>query len=260
MTIQVLIATMNQTDFSLLDKMNIQTDAIVCNQCDRYGYQEFDYNGHNIKWFDFAERGVGLNRNNALMRATADICVLADDDMIFENEYPEIIEKVFADEQTDVAVFNLIEKEKKRYVIPKKLKITKKNYGRYGAARVAFRREAVILNGISFNLLFGGGAKFSAGEDTLFLKDCLNAKLKFYGFPYALAYMNEEDRDSSWFEGYNDKYFFDKGILYYCLDRKKCKLLCLYHCFKFRNKYREYGWKNAYKMMKKGIKSVKSPL
>lgn len=257
MKVQVLVATMNQTDYSLLDKMNIQTDAIVCNQCDKYDYAEFDYKGHNIKWFSFAERGVGLNRNNALMRATADVCVLADDDMIFQDGYCEIIERVFEKSNVEVAAFNLVESVVKRYVIDKKIRITKKNYGRYGAARIAFRRESVIFNGISFNLLFGGGAKYSAGEDTLFLKDCIEKKLKFFGFPLALAYMNEEDRVSSWFSGYNDKYFLDKGVLYYCLNKRMCKALSLYHCFKHRKRYAEYGWKNAYKMMKKGIDALK---
>ena len=32
MNMQVIIATMNQCDYSLLDKMNIQTEAIVGNQ------------------------------------------------------------------------------------------------------------------------------------------------------------------------------------------------------------------------------------
>ena len=33
-SVQVLVAAMNQTDHSLLDRMNIQSDAIIGNQCD----------------------------------------------------------------------------------------------------------------------------------------------------------------------------------------------------------------------------------
>ena len=50
MKIQVLVATMHQTDHSLPEKMNIQTDAIIINQCDRNEYEEFTYNGHTIRF------------------------------------------------------------------------------------------------------------------------------------------------------------------------------------------------------------------
>ena len=71
-SVQVLVAAMNQTDHSLLDRMNIQSDAIIGNQCDYNSVEKFEYDGHSITYLNFAERGVGLNRNNALMRATAD--------------------------------------------------------------------------------------------------------------------------------------------------------------------------------------------
>ena len=51
MRVQVLVSTMHQTDHSLLEKMNIQTDAIIVNQCDENKIEEFKYNGHTIKWF-----------------------------------------------------------------------------------------------------------------------------------------------------------------------------------------------------------------
>ena len=82
MKIQVLVAAVGQTDRSLPQKMNIQTDAIVANQCDENSVEQFEWNGHNVKYLNFVERGVGLNRNNALMRADADICLFADDDKI----------------------------------------------------------------------------------------------------------------------------------------------------------------------------------
>ena len=64
-TIEVLVATMNQNDHSLIKRMNIQTDAIVGNQCNRDSIEEFCYNGRNITYLNFCEKGVGLNRNNA---------------------------------------------------------------------------------------------------------------------------------------------------------------------------------------------------
>ena len=75
MTLEVLVSTMYQKDYSLLDRMNIQTDAIVVNQCNENSIEKFEYKGHKIKWISLNERGVGLSRNTALMRSTADICL-----------------------------------------------------------------------------------------------------------------------------------------------------------------------------------------
>ena len=73
MKVQVLVATMNQRDHSLPERMHLETDAIISNQCERNEVETFDYRGHRVKMYSFAERGVGLNRNNALMRADGDI-------------------------------------------------------------------------------------------------------------------------------------------------------------------------------------------
>ena len=66
MTLQVLVATMHQTDHSLLEKMNIQSDAIVVNQCNRNEVERFMYNGHQILWMSLNERGIGLSRNTLI--------------------------------------------------------------------------------------------------------------------------------------------------------------------------------------------------
>jgi glycosyltransferase involved in cell wall biosynthesis len=255
MTLQVLVATMNQHDYSLLNKMNIQSDAIVGNQCDRNEVEEFNYNEYSIKYLSFNERGVGLNRNNALMRATADICILADDDMVFVDNYAGIVEQAFDENPTaDVIIFNLIESAPKRYVNKQKFRVRYRNYMRFGAARIAFRTRSVTRSGISFNLHFGGGAEYSAGEDTLFLHSCLNKKLKIIAVPYYIASLTEE-RESSWFKGYTQKYFIDKGIFYACLSSKWARLLCLQDAIRHRKVYsKEKKWIGHYKTMCMGVK------
>ena len=50
---------MNQTDFSLIEKMNIKTDAIVGNQCDRNSIEEFDVNGKRVVYLNFNEKELG---------------------------------------------------------------------------------------------------------------------------------------------------------------------------------------------------------
>ncbi len=259
MTIQVLVATVDQDDCSLVEKMNLQTDAIIGNQCSRNEVVETDYKGHSIKWFSFNERGVGLNRNNALMRANADIVMFADDDMIFVDNYDAIVKAAFQKiPQADVIIFDLKYADKPRKPIKKVERLTAKKCMRFGTARISAKLNSLRINGISFNLCFGGGAQFSSGEDSLFLMDCIRHNLKIYSFPAVIAEL--DDRASTWFSGYNDKFFFDKGVLFSCLFHKISYLYAFVHCFKKQKRYAEYGWYNAYKRMVDGIKSKEKVL
>lgn len=248
MKIQVLVAAMHQTDDSLVEKMNLKTDAIIGNQCDRNSVESFERDGKKITYLNFAERGVGLNRNNALMRADADVCLFADDDMIYCDDYPQVVAKAFEENpKADVIVFNLIEKNKKRYVIEKKTKVKWHNYLRYGTARVAVRLRSVKDNAIYFNQCFGGGTEHCHGEDNLFLTACLKNKLKIVAVPYSIAELTEE-RESTWECGYNEKYIVDQGFLYRAISRRWWKLLCLQDIVRHKNLYGMPIGK-AYKMM-----------
>lgn len=218
-SVEVCIATMNPhlhvTDF--LDKLNIQTDAIIGNQCGKYAFSTIDYKGHVIKIIDTDEKGVGLNRNNAWMRTTSDIVLFSDDDMFYYDGYEQTVLRLFNENpKADVIIFNIDENVPRRHK-NKKSFYTKKTG--YGAVRIAVRRIKAQMHGISFNLHFGGGTHFSHGEDSLFLSYCVKEGLKILVVPESIAMLTEE-RGSTWFQGYNDKYFFDAGVLQAALKIK----------------------------------------
>ena len=217
MTVETLIVTVDRQDHSFAEQMNIQTKVLIGNQCSKDAVERFCINGNDAVCYCTSDRGVGINRNLLLDRAEADICVLADDDLRFVDGYPETAVRAFTEcPDADVIVFNLIEKEPRRYVNTCIRRIRGHNYSRYGAARIALRRESINAAGIRFSPYFGGGAKYCSGEDSIFLRDCLEKGLKIYAVPYALAEI-DQDSDSTWFHGYTEGFFYDKGALYACL-------------------------------------------
>ncbi len=245
---------MNQKDHSLIEKMNITTEAIVGNQCDRNSVEEFIYNGKLIRYFNFAERGVGLNRNNTLMRANAEIVLFADDDMVYFDNYERIVQDAFIRiPQADVIVFNLKENQSVRKIYKKESRVGYFNYMRYGTARIAARLYSIRKHGIYFNQCFGGGTEHSHGEDTLFLHACLKKGLKIIACPDYIAELKVE-RQSTWNKGFDEKYLEDQGCLYKTISRKYWKLLCLQDAIR---RSQSYGvpWYKAYSLMKKGAKN-----
>lgn len=262
MKVQVLVATMNQTDYTLLDKMNIQTDAIIGNQCNFNEITEFEYKSRTVKWLSLNERGVGLNRNNTLMRATGDIVLFADDDVVYMDGYEDTITRFYETHpDADVVIFNLkMKRGENSYFdrVTKEGRVSRVSTTKYGTYCISARRERLRFANVCFHLDFGGGTKYSCGEDSIFLQDCFRKKLKVYSTKAMIGVLDHGE--STWFKGYNDKYFFDKGVLFSTLFPLACSCYALVHCIKKRNKYKVYGWKKGYLQMLKGIQHRKRDL
>ena len=213
--LQLLVATMNLTDIiGLCDKMHIASDALIINQSDCVKYECLFYHGYKIECYTFAERGLSRSRNNALLRCTGEILCIADDDMVYTDTYREdIINEFQKHPEADALVFNVtaLNDERSGKPIEKYARVGKRESREYGSVHIAIRKRALIGKNVYFNTLFGNGATYSCGEDTLFLKELIEKDLKLYKTPIRIASVDMSD--STWFKGYNEKYFKDKGAL-----------------------------------------------
>lgn len=213
--LQLLVATMNLIDIiGLCDKMHIASDALIINQSDCVKYECLFYHGYKIECYTFAERGLSRSRNNALLRCTGEILCIADDDMVYTDTYREdIINEFQKHPEADALVFNVtaLNDERSGKPIEKYARVGKRESREYGSVHIAIRKRALIGKNVYFNTLFGSGATYSCGEDTLFLKELIEKDLKLYKTPIRIASVDMSD--STWFKGYNEKYFKDKGAL-----------------------------------------------
>ncbi|MGX7075327.1 glycosyltransferase [Globicatella sanguinis] len=262
MNLEVLVATMHQpqNDFSLIKKMNIQTNAVIVNQCDRYSYHKLIINGNTIKWFDVAERGLSRSRNVAFAKATADLCLLADDDEILLDGYEEKICSEFNNnKKAGIITFNLnsIGNISKRYINMKRKRLRFFNIMRYGSARIAFRRKNVEDGRILFAPNFGAGTEISSGEDSIFLMDCLRKGIRAYSSPVFIANIDDGPHNSSWFKGYTEKYFINMGKIFTALSPKFSELWIIQYLLRHPIAVKEIGILNCYILMKKGKKEFR---
>ena len=108
MTLETLVSAVRQDVAEQAEKMNLQSDAVIINQCDENSYLEYEYRGNMIRAYSFAEKGVGLSRNNALLRAKADIILFSDEDIVYHEGYAEKIVKAFEEHpEADMLLFNM---------------------------------------------------------------------------------------------------------------------------------------------------------
>lgn len=239
--IQVLVATMNQRDYySKYTEMKLNTDTIFANQYDLSKYEKGLINGKCIEMITTTTRGVGINRNIALSYASGDIVVIADDDMKYVDNYAQIISKAFRRiPDADGFVFN-ISTHGKNVGRRKNKKIKRVHFYNalnYGAARLAVKRKSLIREGITFNTNFGGGCIYSAGEDVIFVTDMLKHGMKLYTYPETIGIVNQNS--STWFEGYTEKFFYDKGALYKKISGGLAFALCIYSIIMHPKIYKE---------------------
>lgn len=255
-SVEVLCVTMHQTDFSKFEKMNLSTDAVFANQASQTFYDETIINGHSVKMITTATRGVGKNRNIALLYATGDILLFADDDVYYHDNYAERVCRAYeAYPDADMIVFS-IEYSKNSQVFRKVRnrdgRLGLKGGLKNGTCVYSVRRTSLAKANIWFSTLFGGGTAFAHGEDTLFLL-AARRKMRVYGSSYSLGYCSKDT--STCFSGYNARYFFDQGVLYAAAFGWLAYLMAFQFCIRKRQKYRsEMSISGAFDEMKKGIK------
>ena len=255
MKVQVLVAALEQEPRQLAQTMKLNSDAILINQCDHYAVEEWEENGHRIRAFSMAERGVGRSRNTAMMRADGDICLFSDQDIIYEEDYEaKILAEFEKNPRADMLIFNIeIDEERRTYYNTVRKRVHLYNCGRYGAVSFAIRREALLASGVTFSLLFGGGARYSNGEDSLFLKDFLKKGYRVYTAPVTIG--REKPSESTWFSGYHEKFFFDRGVLYHYLYGRLAGVMALRFLLAHEKKLCvQLTRKEAFARMKAGIR------
>lgn len=257
MKLEVLVSAVDKNAAELIPQMNIVTDAVLVNQCDSYGYETLVVQSGRVKCFSMPERGVGLSRNTALLHASGDVTLFSDEDIILASGYAEKIRRAYESlPDADMILFNVeVAASRRTYWNREIRRITYRNYGRYPAYSISAKLDALRRANVHYSLLFGGGAKYSNGEDSLFLKDCLKYGLVVYAVPIEIG--EERERESTWFQGYNDKFFIDRGVLYHFLYGGLAYLMSVrFLLVHGKVMCTKIPMKNALALMKKGIKSV----
>lgn len=230
---EVLLSCMHQSDFEIAYKSRIDSDLLIINQCDKEDYQEQVVNGYLWRMISTTERGLSRSRNMALDNARGSICLFADNDETFSENYSQMIIDAFQN-SPDAAViaFNV-----RRINVPMKksyyrIQECKESRRSFGAPMTAVRMDTVRKAAIRFNTEFGSGSEWGGGEDSLFQKSIRGCGLKIYEHPGEIATIDYSN-ESCWFHGYTEEYFYQQGAFAeYCkTPRIKRELYAFYSSF-----------------------------
>ena len=252
----VLCTTMRQNDFRLYERMNLHSDAVFANQCEKTCVEETNIDGNRVRMISTETRGVGKNRNISLLYAQNEILLFADDDMKYSDSYEaDILSEFEKHPDADVFIFNIHSNNDERQQEQNK-KTRKLNFLSrlpYGAPRIAIRKDAWERSNVWFTPLFGGGTKYTSGEDSIFLNDLRRAGLTMYVSSIDIGEANMDT--SSWFTGKNEEYYFNKGAFCAAEHPRFLSVWKLYYCIRIKA---DLSLKNKLASFEKGVAGFKT--
>lgn len=187
----------------------------------------------------FAERGLSKSRNRAIELAQGDICVVADNDLVYCANSVTEIERVYEqDPELDVAVFQIITPEGKAYKNYKKEPFCIKSplqIMQVSSVEISFKRSSILKNNIRFNEQMGLGTNYTHGEEILFVLDCVKKGLKVKFFPIPMVVHPAESSGKSFSKGN----ILASGITFAKLFPLLFPLVDFYFALKWLPRYRQ---------------------
>ena len=260
MNITILVTTMHQTDLLKYKSMNLQTDAVIANQAERNEIVEETIDGHNVRFVSTNTRGLSRNRNIAMAHfgQNTDIVVFSDDDLVFDDGYADLIENEFiAHPEAEAIKFNLHDLSATRKISMKRIerfeKATRRNMSSSGVCGLAIKTAALKKCNLKFNERFGAGTEHFCGEDTIFLMNMIDRGVRFYRSPIDIAGIDQTT--SSWFTGFDKKYFETTGMVIDSIYPAISKMIVLRSAYKFSKRVDcEMSFPDILKSYYKGIR------
>lgn len=257
MRLQTLIATMNrQHDYRFLDAMNLEGEVIVINQCDEINVEYKTGETYSATVISSKKRGISNSRNEAILHTDADVFLTGDDDIVYRKGYGQIVLDCFERHpEADIIAFNT-----GKHHVPEGMPI-RQDYKKwrkappnryYESVSLAYRKSSFDRKNLHFHPLFGTGSVYLNGEESLVQRAARQQGLRIYESPEVLA--DVDYSESTWFKGFDAKYFYDKGALVKCAYPYTYRLMKYY--FLLKKKGSDLSFKEILHQINLGIRSL----
>lgn len=193
MTLEVLICTYGNEGINRVAKMDLpEVDGVkylVSWQTDEFQLLLPDeLHRKDLRIYTTTSTGLSNNRNHALKKASGDICLIADDDLMYTAEQLKAVINTFdKNPNIDIALFKYSGDDNKQYP-DYEFNLKKEPKGYYITSfEIAFRRNS-IPSTLKFDSRLGVGTSMPAGEEAIFIHQALKGGLTCRFFPITITH------------------------------------------------------------------------
>ncbi|MFB9079571.1 glycosyltransferase family 2 protein [Flavobacterium procerum] len=238
--LEILIATKDRSSLDFLEAMFpfehfSNFNLTIINQSQK-SVLTSDF--EKVKVLNSAEKGLSKSRNLAINNASQKICLIADDDVIFESDFKETILEAFTmHNNVSIITFNHCRNgnSKPEKTHSKAFRHDFNSIWKVSSIEIAFKLEDIKNNKIYFDELFGLGGFFETAEEFLFLRTALKQKHTVYFCPKVIVSHPQESSGRN--EG-SDQLLFGRSALFCKLKGNYAYIWLLkYLFFLYRNHY-----------------------
>lgn len=222
--LEILVATMNRNSLDFLHNMFEHNDlashhVLIVNQTVEETL--LSSNLEHVRVINSFTKGLSKSRNIALANAKGSICLIADDDTVFVENFQETILNAYQKHPKVSLITFQIQTFSgvpyKTYATVEKPLQTKKEIKNLSSVELTFKRETIQKHKIQFNELFGLNSHFEMGEEFVFANDVLQHELQIYYMPFPIVLHSEERSTSILGE---DRVVYARAALAYCTNTR----------------------------------------
>lgn len=250
---EILLSCMFLSDSKeMIKRSHITSDTVIINQCDEENYKEENICNALLRTFSVTDRGLTKSRNLAISKSQADICIICDDDEIFNEGYEKAVLSAYdALPDADIIIFDMVDRPLKWGNSIKRLGYI--DLMSVSSWQITFRREKLLASGVLFDENMGAGSGNGAEEEFRFLTQCRKAKLRIYHYPFRLASVAQTQ--STWFKGFDEEFFVNRGnTTRYIMGLPLSVLYAAYYAFAKRKQLSGMSMLRAFSYTVKAIK------
>lgn len=224
LTIDILVCTLDE---GILDVPKILLPAydginyVVSMQCSEDHYRDIipaELKRNDVTLSVINGKGLSANRNNAIKNSSADICVIADDDVRYDIDSLNAVRECYARRpECDVILFKAIDADgeplksypKETFAFPK---VPRGYYA--NSIEITFRRKSV--QGIGFDIRFGLGSKRTLyGEEEVWVNTLVRHGVNVIYVPSFLVQTTQRPQSALGFNSDKKKQFTKGAVIYY---------------------------------------------
>ena len=259
--IQILIATMNRTDFDFLKAMFVFSDfeefnLIIINQTSQD--KQLTSNFENVKVVNSYNTGLSKSRNLAIELATNPLLIFTDDDVVFQPGFESHILKAFnSDNNHDGFRFEFLNGKgnfAKKYPRHFEEKLSQFEILNTSSVELVFKRESIQHVNLKFDENFGLGTDFAMGEEAIFVADAVKKGLKIGFVPEVLvahSHLSTSQRTTVLMQ------YFVHSAVFYRIYGKMYLFWIVLKLF-FDLKHRKVRFREIFKMLNQSLKGKRA--
>lgn len=216
--LEILVSTMNRNSLDFLIPMFpfghfFEYSILIINQTRENNLLDSTF--PTVRVINSFDKGLSRSRNLALKNAKGKILLIADDDVVYKNDFDSTIVEAYNQYKGKTVISFCIEKPNgllfKKYLSKAKMNLSLMELFNVLSIEISVNKSNLDKIGVTFDENFGLGSQFEMGEEAIFLSDIKEQNQQIAFVPTVIA--THPEISSNEILDYKQRYYIQGAFL-----------------------------------------------